>query len=606
MMRCGQGAFPVRWFVVLTGFLFGAAPASATIRYQISLAHGDTHRFQITMLIRKPVLGMTVALPAWNALYQVRDFACRVRDVAATSSNDDGSRGAPLPVVSVDKQTWRIGDPQAAFASRIPDAFSVAYSIEWNDPGPFNSQLNEHHAFLNLAEILMYLPDRRAEDVEVHFENVPAEWKLMAELPAGLDPHSFTAPSYDALVDAPVEAGKFDEFEFDNAGATFRVAIDSRSYNKSRLEGMLQTITSYEIHLMGGAPFKEYTFLLRVGPRPEAGGGGMEHASCAAMSVGSIEALLNLSAHEFFHAWNVKRIRPQSLEPVDYTKEQYTRALWFAEGVTSTYAAYTLERTGLWSKEEFYDDLAAQIGELESRPAHKWQSAEDSSLEAWLEKYEAYNLPDRSISYYNKGQILGVMLDLAIRDATDNHKSLDDVMRRMNDEYAKQGKFYEDRVGIRGVVQEVAGISFEDFFRRYVAGVDEIPFDKFFAAAGLQLNLQDAKAADLGFTLGRASGPGVAVSQVESGSAADVAGLRSGDVIVERNGQEVPRARRGWLRDVHPGDAVNLRVVREGQLLNISYVLASSEEARYSIAEMAHPTDKQRRIRVGLLRGTTN
>jgi len=204
--------------------------------------------------------------------------------------------------------------------------------------------------------------------------------------------------------------------------------------------------------------------------------------------------LLELPAHEFFHAWNVKRIRPRTLEPVDYAKEQYTRALWFAEGVTSTYGAYTLERTHLWSKDEFYRDVASQITELESRPAHKWQSAEDSSLDAWLEKYDDYNLPARSISYYNKGQILGVMLDLAIRDATDNRKSLDDVIRRMNDEYAKQHKFYDDSEGIRAAVEEVAGTSFEDFFRRYVNGVDEIPFEKFLDMAGLQLRIEGARA----------------------------------------------------------------------------------------------------------------
>ena len=182
----------------------------------------------------------------------------------------------------------------------------------------------------------------------------------------------------------------------------------------------------------------------------------MEHANCTAIGSGSVEGAIAVAAHEFFHAWNVKRIRPQTLEPVDFTKEQYTRALWFAEGITSTYAAYTLERSGLWPKEKFYADLAAQISDLDSRPARLWQSVEESSLDAWLEKYDEYRLPDRSISYYNKGQIVGEMLDLAIRNATVNRKSLDDVMRRMNDEYANKGKLYDDSNGVRAAAEEVA------------------------------------------------------------------------------------------------------------------------------------------------------
>ena len=140
--------------------------------------------------------------------------------------------------------------------------------------------------------------------------------------------------------------------------------------------------------------------------------------------------LCPIAAHEFFHAWNVKRIRPQSLEPVDYTKEQYSRALWFAEGVTSTYGSFALERSGIWTKDKWYTDLAQQVCELQSRPARKWQSVEESSLDTWFDKYDAYNLADRSISYYNKGQLIGDMLDLAIREATDNHKSLDDVLAK--------------------------------------------------------------------------------------------------------------------------------------------------------------------------------
>ncbi|MGD0956715.1 MAG: hypothetical protein ABR953_07770 [Candidatus Acidiferrales bacterium] len=515
--------------LVVVGFSISAGPVGATIKYEVSLDHPERHRFGVSMTI--PIEGreVTVAMPAWNALYQVRDFSQRLRDVAGACSD---AGGAPADVRKVNKQTWRISLSKKC-ESGDRNNLEVHYTVEWDDLGPFNSQLNEHHAFANLAEILMYVPDRRGEDTSVRFIDLPAGWRTAAELASARVDNMYVASSYDKLVDAPVEAGKFDEFQFDSNGAHFRVVVDAENWNRRLLEEALRRITSYELQLMGGPPFdspnREYTFIFHIDPGEDVGAGGMEHANATAIAMRSVESAIFVAAHEFFHVWNVKRIRPQSLEPVDFTKEQYTRALWFAEGVTSAYAAYALERAGLWSKGQFYADLAAQIGELDSRPAREWQSVEESSLDAWFEKYDAYNSPDRSISYYNKGQIVGVLLDLAIRDATDDHKSLDDVLRRMNVEYAQQGRFYDDSEGIRGVVEEVAGRSFEDFFRHYVSGTEEIPYNDFLSIAGLELRTKDG-----------------------AGSA---------------NAEQA-----------HPP---------------------------YFIAEMSNSTDRQRRIREGLLRGTT-
>lgn len=463
--------------------VLSAGPSAAAIRYGVSLDHPERHLFHVTMTV--PVQGrqLVVALPAWNALYQIRDFAFHLGDVTAVCS---ALTAVPLHIVQLDKQTWRV-ELSGACQPGDHNNFEIRYPIQWDDPGPFSSQLNAQHAFMNLAEILMYIPDRRSEDAELDLQNIPPDWKSIAELPAGAAPASYVAHSYDALVDAPVEAGTFDEFEFDSGGAHFRVVVDAASWKRNLLESALRRITAYQLQLMGGAPFNEYTFFFHIGPELEMGGGGMEHANSTAIAATSLEGAVSIAAHEFFHAWNVKRIRPQALEPVDYSREQYTRALWFAEGVTNTYHAYTLERTGLWSKSQFYMDLAEQIERLESRPAREWQSVEESSLDAWFEKYPEYNSPDRSISYYDKGQIIGVLLDLEIRDATDNHKSLDDVLRRLNDEYAKQGKFYDESQGIRGVVEEVAGKSFDDFFRRFVAGADPIPYNEILSIGGLEL-----------------------------------------------------------------------------------------------------------------------
>jgi predicted metalloprotease with PDZ domain len=576
-----------------------AAPARATINYEISFAHPEQHNFRVKVTVPIKDPDVIVALPAWNALYQVRDFSYRVQG-SENAIVAVRSQGVELPVNKLDKQTWRLCGCTSFTNQQAVVSFN--YEILWDDPGPFNSQLNGHHSFLNLAEILMYVPDRRAEDVEVAFKDVPADWKLITELPAGPNPDSFTASSYDALVDAPVEAGKFVEFDFDSGGAHFRVAVDAREWKKSTLEDSLRRITASELHLMGGPPFKEYTFIFHIGAYSDAGGGGMEHANSTAIGASSQEAAVAIAAHEFFHAWNVKRIRPQSLEPVDYTKEQYTRALWFAEGVTSTYGSYTLERSGIWSKGQFLNDLAEQVCTLDSRPARLWQSVEESSLDTWFDKYDAYNRPDHSISYYNKGQILGVMLDLSIRDTTDNHMSLDDVLRRMNEDYAKQGKFYNDSEGVRTAVEEISGKGYSEFFQHYVSGVSEIPYNDFLGVAGLQLKKESHVSADLGFWPGHAPS-GIAVSAVEPGSNAEAAGVQVGDMLLKGNGEEISR---NLIRSLVPGQSVKLRIRRDGEEREISYVLGSREDHHCTISDLPGVSPRQLRIRKGLIRESTN
>jgi len=589
-------------FLLSLSFLFAPRIANATIRYTISLAHPEQHGFRVTMVVPNVGRQLDVAIPAWNATYDIRDFAYRVTDVQA---DEGGATGTALRIVKLDKQTWRITAPRGDSRADL-GTVTIQYEDFWNSPGPFSSQIDARHAFLNLAEVLFYVPTRRAEESRVQYADVPSEWRVAEELPAGKSPESFLAASYDALVDAPAEIGTFREFQFDANRARFRVVVDGRDWDQEKLSDTLRKIVSYETGMMRDVPFREYMFIFHFGPYAEMGGGGMEHANCTAIAVPSGDVVANVAAHEFFHLWNVKRIRPRTLQPVDFTKEMWTRALWFAEGVTSTYASYTMVRTGIWNRGQFYDDLARQFTTLDSRPAHRWQSAEESSLDTWLDKYDYYNQPDVSISYYNKGQILGVMLDLAIRNATDNRKSLDDVMRGMDDDYAHRGLFYNDSAGVEQEVEKVAGRSFKDFFRKYVSGTDDIPYGDFLRYAGLDVKAQDRPVADFGFEVSRTRNGPIQVGTVAPGSSAAQAGLQSGDVLLQLGGRPFPRFAQRWLLQHSPGDKVKLRIGRGDQEREVTLTLGKEIVHAYSISEIAGATAKQKRIRDGILTGATN
>jgi predicted metalloprotease with PDZ domain len=578
----------------LLALLFSAS-CEATIQYALSLEHPEQHFFHVTMTIPEVAGEVTVRMAAWDALYQVRDFSQRIRQVEAFVGSE-----AP-PIEKLDKQTWRI---------KGNGTITISYAIYWDEVGPFASQLNVEHAFINPAMILMYVPERRGEAVHLSMLAVPEQWQVagaairLMESMGKARNFGGDAPNYDALADAPIEAGKFEEFQLPGIKPEIWVLIHGDHWRKKQVEDDLKRICQYQLKLMEGAPFERYLFIVHSGKN--AGGGGMEHSNSTAIGVGSDEYLPGVAAHEFFHLWNVKRIRPASLEPVDRSKEQFTRALWFAEGVTNTYGSYTLVRSGIWSKEQFYADLAEQITELENRPANRWQSAEQSSLDAWFEKYPLYNQPEYSVSYYTKGQVLGALLDIVIRDRTNNERSLDDVLRVMNTDFAKQGKTYRDSLDVRLTAEKIAGSSFAEFFQNYVAGTEPFPYEKVLVLAGLKLRILEQRRPTLGFFAQRGASGALLVQSVEPDGPAAEAGLRVEDVILDWNGFEPPRRADRWLREQKAGDLLKLRVRRDDKEVTIEIRLGEFKEKFYQVIEASHPSEKARHIREGILRGVTN
>jgi predicted metalloprotease with PDZ domain len=580
--------------LILTLSAACAAQSVAPVAYTIALTSPAQHLAQVQIILPPGDVQRDLQLPVWNALYQVRDFAQYVNWVRAKDRS-----GRELAVHESAKSRWQIQD--------AADGAIVEYQIYIDSPGPFGAQLNDHHAFFNLAQILMYPVDGRNASVRVHFAQIPAGWQVATPLaPSSGD---FTAANYDRLVDSPVEISSFQESGFDEAGGHFRVIVDAdpADYDMEKIVAALHKIVRAATTWMNDRPFDTYTFFYHFPHGPA--GGGMEHAYSTAIEINAgvmkqtLYVLTAVTSHEFFHLWNVKRIRPQTLEPVDYTKENYTRALWFSEGVTNTAEDAIQLRAGLIDEKQFLVHLGEEITELQIRPAHLTQSAEESSLDAWLEGNSYYRRPERSISYYNKGELLGVMLDFAVREASHGRASLREVLQWMNANYAQKGRFFDDSSGVREAAEAVSHADLGWFFTKYVAGTDEIPWNDFLRAVGLRVEQIPNTVPDAGFAASRNFDGPMSVSAVTPGSEAERAGLRAGDVILELQGKPVGQESRQDLARVNPGETLRLKVRSDGAEHDLKWKVGSREEVSYDVKDLPQVTPGQRARRTAWLKG---
>lgn len=603
-------SFPIlfkrtRWQVALSAvpIVFGLFMPGATVgfaqnpavRYLLDLRNPGSHLVNVTMNVPQVRPGTEFQFPTWNNLYQIRDFVRNVQDVRAEC------HGRQAPLQRVDINTWASDD--------LCSDMELHYEVYANRDDVFSSVLDNSHAFLNFALLLFYLPHERGCPVRVKFL-LPQGWTLVTMLDDGPKPGEYQAVSYDRLVDSPAEAGEFQQYEYVQKGATYRIIVDGNEalYSPERLIQVLKRITGTETDLMRDVPFKRYTFMFFF---PPMGSGGMEHRDGTAISIPAsqmkdgLENLEDISAHEFFHLWNVKRIRPQGLEPVDYIHGNDTSDLWFSEGITSMYAEIVLLRCGLIHKKQFYAHLAQEINDLRARPARQFESAAESGREAWLEKYPDYSRPERSISYYNKGELLGYLLDLGMRHASENRYSLDDLMRELNFGYAKRGRFFSDADLENAISHLAPGFPVKEFFGECVDGTGDLDYSKYLAYAGLQLKTETRLVPDLGFhSLQAFMGP-IQVESVDHGSAAEQAGIRSGDVLLKINGVVLPVIPERELIYLKPGQKVTFAIQRGGKTLDIGFPLGSRYATTYEVEEIPSATRNQLAVRDGWLKGQT-
>ena len=564
-----------------------------SVRYLLDLRNPASHQVGVSMNVPQASHGTEFQIPTWNNLYQFRDFVRNVQDVQAHCG------GRPAPLRRVDINTWTT-------VEQCPD-LEIYYKVYTNQDSVFSAVLDSRHAFLNFALLLFYLPHERQLPVRVRFL-LPEGWKLVTMLDEGPAPGEYRSPDYGHLVDSPALAGEFQEYDYIQKGALYRIVVDGAKslYSPKRLVEVLKKVTATETALMQDVPFNRYTFMFFFRERGE---GGMEHRNGTAISIpagqmgAGLDNLKGIAAHEFFHLWNVKRIRPQGLEPIDYIHGNDTSDLWFSEGVTSTYGQLALLRSGLIDRKQFYAHLAEEINQLKSRPARYFQSAEESGREAWLEKYADYTRPERSISYYNKGELLGYLLDLGIRHASDNRYSLDDLMRRLNRDFASRGQFFSDPDLENIIAQLAPAFPARKFFRRNIRGTGDLNYEKYLGYAGLALKTEIKEVPDLGFDSLQAFAGPIQVESVVPGSNAEKAGLKSGDVLLKMNGVELPVTPDRELIYFKPGQEVKFTVQRGAKVLEIVFLLGSRKATVYDVGEMPNATPAQLLVRGGWLKG---
>jgi predicted metalloprotease with PDZ domain len=469
----------------------------------------------------------------------------------------------------------------------------------------------------------MYLEGFLNSPATVHVL-APDVWKVATGLPAVLgQKNTFRAENFDVLYDSPFEASNFKTLIFNVKGIPHRIVIDGEgNYDPERMRRDVQKIVETEVEVMGGEiPYRDYTFILHL--RANAGG-GLEHLNSTALGYPRFgfkiqtgdratsaspaatvtperdyRGFLALVSHEFFHLWNVKRIRPDALGPFDYTKENYTKLLWVAEGITDYYADLLLRRAGLITENEYLTATARAFQNLQNTPGRKEQTVEESSFDTWIKFYrQDENSINSQVSYYDKGAILGLLLDLEIRQRSQNAKSLDDVLRYLYVEFFKKNRNYTP-ADFQKACELMAGSSLEDFFNRYVRGTEELNYSAALEAAGLRLDTVGTDPAEKVYF-----GADVAqeedrlmVRRVYAGSPAYEQGLNAGDEIVALDNMRVTRdffnAR---IAEKKPGDLINLTIFRSDDLSTLLIKLAERREGTYRIVPLPAQTEAQKRV----------
>lgn len=575
---------PARTLFLL--LLLGAASGQSeeprfSVSYAVDVTHPESGMVRVTMTLHhNSEEDIRVSIPAWApGAYRIVKYSKQVWNVAAA-----GKEGKKLDVSSADDQTWNI-------KAEGGETITISYDVTVD-----RGRMDKDHCFIAGPDTYFYVANHKEAPCTVGF-SLPEDWKVGT----GLEPTAsgYGARDYDTFIDCPTELGTFEKYSTVADGVTYDLIVHAKGpIDGDRLTRMCGRIVREQNKIFGAPPFKRYVFLFHF--RDGAGGRGLEHLNSTdiimpytAIKVDPYLAA-SVTSHEYFHLWNVKRIRPFELGPFDYTRMVRTKALWMCEGVTSYFGDRALVRNGIWKEQQYLDHLAGEIETLQNNPDRKVTPIEKASLTVWDRK----DWPQ--VDYYNKGELLGLLMDLRLRTASRGQKTLDDVMRLLYQHYvvgpSRQGGspigvgYPED--GILKALCEVSGQDWEAFYEAFVRGVEELPFQEVLSGAGLSPMITLVNTPDLGVEL-----KGTYVAFVPEGSEAAKAGLKPGDRISAVNEKEVTRANlREVLSSLVPQEEIRVQVTRSSTRIGLTMKPTMRQRTTCKLRRSEGPTDLQKTL----------
>ncbi len=584
LRRCVPFAFLL---VLIVGVQAGfAQKGKLDVTYTVALNDVASQQFHVTTDIKnidQPRLDL--ALPTWApGWYTVENYYKNVLRFRITDA-----AGKVLPLRMTRKQTWNV-DTKGIKQIRVEYDYSATVL------GLNQAKIATDFAFFTGIQLFLEPLGHRTTPSTVKFQ-LPGGWKLMSALKETADPMTFTAADYDTLVDAPALMGNFDVTQFEVEGKPhYFAAYPAGKFNAEKSKKFTELLGSTikaQSAIFGGLPYEKYVAFYFFMPAQSNASGALEHlnsyvAFAPAGERSTPEGILGTGSHEFFHLWNVKRIRPAEMWPYDYSRENETPLLWVSEGFTNYYGIIGTYRGGVTSRESFLANAAGAAAGIENAEARKYIAPANSSVSTWA----GYDTPVAfGISYYTQGQNLACLLDLSILNDTDGKYRLDDVMRALYNDHYKKGRGFttDDMIAI---INRLTGKNYREFYDRYVFGTDVPDYDKIFGYAGFKLERKVQASPDFGFNVRPRNG-GFTINGIEPNGAADKAKLRVGDVITRINGVSPFEAPFGTFA----GKEITLTVNRDGAESEMKMIVGSRDYTDFSLAEMPDASPKQRAVR---------
>ena len=579
-------------------FLFPSSAFSQTISYTLSMPEPWTHYYHVTQTIKgERKKSIDFVMPVWiPGSYKVREFSKNVEEFKAHSEKSDN-----LKWEKIDKNSWRVYTNKA-------NEVTISYKVYAFVKSVLNSFLDDSHGFVSPPDVFMYVEKLKNRPATLVID--PYDEFLIISTGLEKSPgskNSYIVPDYDVLVDSPIEIGNQTIFEFEVEGVPHEIAFYGKGNYDSSAVDEVKRIVEATAKLFGEIPYKRYLFIVHL---TKSASGGLEHLNSQVLRMGRWNfqpasrrgRWRSLVAHEVYHLYNVKRIRARELGPFDYTRENYTSLLWVMEGFTSYYSGRILLNAGFISPKKYQSNMASNMSKISNTIGNRYQSAAEASFDAWIRYYRRNeNSPNRDMSYYDKGKLLGMLLDLEIRNSSGNKKTLDDVMRRLYSEYYKKKQRGFSEAEFKKELERAAGINFSDFFVRYVHGTEEVDYGKYLSYAGLEIETLEApslseKGAFLGTRVSESSGK-LKITQVLRDSPAWNYGLNVNDEIIAVDGLRVGLADyTKAISAMKPGDKVVITISRDDWLREIDVVISESSDKSYYIFQTEEPTELQKAV----------